>query len=403
MRKFRYDSTQVNFLLLLVLGLHVFVCCEQPSYNIISTRDGNKSQGEQGSMVHQKNVLDEVLLSGVKQRIFPGAVAVGGNEHGILYQGAVGTYAYASDTAIHQHESSIDEKGENNDSVDERYNDIGSSAHRGSKFINRPMRLDTHFDLASVTKVIATTSAIALLYEQGYLRLDDRIVDILQEPSFASGGKDNITVMNCLLHNTGLPGVPTPWFWESSFGCPHNSDNTHYPPEDVSCLEKIYSYLLSETEVVTSPGTAYVYSDMGFMLLQFSVGALVQQYGLVRVEDVLHSPYCSSSSARHGDDGSFHNNNSSSKHRVSPVALTCAFETFVRTKIFHYAQDSGATLSSSSSFSDHGHENSVHTAAATNAALMPNTSYMVQERRNRSYCAPTNNDTEGTACMHVCM
>ena len=62
------------------------------------------------------------------------------------------------------------------------------------------------YDLASVTKVIATTSAIMLLVDDGTVRLDDRVARHL--PEFGGGGRDGITIRDLLLHRAGLPAGP---------------------------------------------------------------------------------------------------------------------------------------------------------------------------------------------------
>src|SRR5271157_4810549 len=54
-----------------------------------------------------------------------------------------------------------------------------------------PMTVDTVFDLASLTKPIATATSIMLLIEQGKLRLSDRVAQHI--PEFAANGKDTIT------------------------------------------------------------------------------------------------------------------------------------------------------------------------------------------------------------------
>jgi CubicO group peptidase (beta-lactamase class C family) len=66
----------------------------------------------------------------------------------------------------------------------------------------RPMTLDTIFDLASLTKVIATTPAILKLAEERRLSLVDPIVKWF--PEFAGKGKDDLLVMNLLTHTSGL-------------------------------------------------------------------------------------------------------------------------------------------------------------------------------------------------------
>jgi len=72
-----------------------------------------------------------------------------------------------------------------------------------------PMTLDTIFDLASLTKVVATTTAIMQLQEQGRLELDQPISRYW--PEFAQNGKAAITIADLLTHYSGLPpDLPTP-------------------------------------------------------------------------------------------------------------------------------------------------------------------------------------------------
>jgi CubicO group peptidase (beta-lactamase class C family) len=64
------------------------------------------------------------------------------------------------------------------------------------------MTVDTVFDMASITKPVATATSIMLLIERGELGLQDRIAAHL--PAFAANGKEKITVEDCLLHQSGL-------------------------------------------------------------------------------------------------------------------------------------------------------------------------------------------------------
>ena len=75
-----------------------------------------------------------------------------------------------------------------------------------------PMTLDTIFDLASLTKVIATTTAVMQLVEQGKVRLNDPVAKYL--PEFAQNGKDDVTVRQLLTHYSGLApdlDLKSPW------------------------------------------------------------------------------------------------------------------------------------------------------------------------------------------------
>jgi len=63
------------------------------------------------------------------------------------------------------------------------------------------MTEDTIFDLASLTKVVATTTALMQLFEQGKFRLNDKVTDYI--PEF-QGGKSDITLRNLFTHFSGL-------------------------------------------------------------------------------------------------------------------------------------------------------------------------------------------------------
>jgi CubicO group peptidase (beta-lactamase class C family) len=65
-----------------------------------------------------------------------------------------------------------------------------------------PMTTDTVFDLASITKPMATATSIMLLVERGQLKLDDKVVGIF--PEFAANEKDGITIRDLLIHQSGL-------------------------------------------------------------------------------------------------------------------------------------------------------------------------------------------------------
>ena len=64
------------------------------------------------------------------------------------------------------------------------------------------MTLDTIFDAASLTKVVATTPCVMKLFEQGKIRLDDPVTNYL--PEF-QGGKSDITIRLLMTHFSGLP------------------------------------------------------------------------------------------------------------------------------------------------------------------------------------------------------
>jgi len=107
-----------------------------------------------------------------------------------------------------------------------------------------PMTLDTIFDVASLTKVVATTPSLMKLFEQGKFRLNDRITDYL--PEF-QGGKSDITIRNLLTHFSGL-----------------RPDLTLEPPWS-GYQTGIRLALLDKP--AGPPGAHFVYSDINFILL----------------------------------------------------------------------------------------------------------------------------------------
>ena len=64
------------------------------------------------------------------------------------------------------------------------------------------MTLDTIFDLASLTKVVSTTTAVMMLVETGQVRLNDTVASFI--PEFGKYGKERLTVRDLLTHSSGL-------------------------------------------------------------------------------------------------------------------------------------------------------------------------------------------------------
>ncbi len=114
-----------------------------------------------------------------------------------------------------------------------------------------PMTLDTIFDLASLTKPVATATSVMILLEQGRLRLDQKAASIVRE--LDTKYKRAITVRQLLVHTSGLPAV-TP--------------KQNYQAGLKRALRRIAG---SRTSAL--PGGEYRYSDVGFIAL----GALVQR------------------------------------------------------------------------------------------------------------------------------
>jgi len=107
-------------------------------------------------------------------------------------------------------------------------------------------RLDTIWDLASMSKLF-TATAVMQLIERGLVGLEEPVVTYL--PAFASHGKSDILVRHLLTHTSGLIPDPVPSLWEGY--------DTHE--------ERVAAIL--DTTPSAAPGTAYVYSDLNFLTL----------------------------------------------------------------------------------------------------------------------------------------
>jgi CubicO group peptidase (beta-lactamase class C family) len=108
-----------------------------------------------------------------------------------------------------------------------------------------PNSVESVYDLASLTKPVATTTSIFMLLERGRLKLDDPVAK--HWPAFGANSKDKVTIEQCLLHVSGLI-----------------ADNPvgDYEGGTVKALEQIAGLKLE-----TEPGTKFRYSDVGFITL----------------------------------------------------------------------------------------------------------------------------------------
>ncbi len=149
--------------------------------------------------------LDKIIEQAITADEIPGAVLLVGREGRILYRKAYGKRSL--------------ETGE-------------------------PMTVDTIFDAASVTKVVATTSCIMKLFEEGQLRLNDPVTRYL--PEF-QGGKSDITVRHLLTHFSGFRpdlDIEPPWSgYETG-------------------IQKAFA-----DQPASPPGVRFVYSDINFIVL----------------------------------------------------------------------------------------------------------------------------------------
>jgi uncharacterized protein YbbC (DUF1343 family)/CubicO group peptidase (beta-lactamase class C family) len=167
----------------------------------------------QTSLNSRLTVLDPVINEAIAQQQIPGAVLIVGHDGKIAYRKAYGSRA-------------IEPRRE-------------------------AMTLDTIFDCASLTKVLATTTALMQLWEQGKFRMNDPVAKYL--PEFGQNGKSDITIRQLFVHHSGLP-------------------------EDLDLIKKWEGkdtgYRMAfEVIPERTPGASFVYSDVNFVVL----GALVER------------------------------------------------------------------------------------------------------------------------------
>ena len=160
---------------------------------------------------HKRSVslpmVDSVIRQVIAEGTIPGAVLIVGHDGQVIYRKAYGERALEP-----RHE---------------------------------PMTVDTIFDVASLTKVVATTTAVMQLIEQGKVRLNDPVAKYL--PEFAQNGKQDITVRQLLTHYSGLePDLDLKMPWEG----------------------KGTAYRMADEETPTDPpGSKFTYSDINFIVL----------------------------------------------------------------------------------------------------------------------------------------
>jgi CubicO group peptidase (beta-lactamase class C family) len=132
----------------------------------------------------------------------------------------------------------------------------------------RPMRAGTIFDLASLTKVVATTTVILALAGRRRLSLDDPVTGYL--PAFTACRDGPVTLRHLLTHTAGLPAVRPFHRWCGSRG---------------DLLASLY-----RTPLDAPPGSRVAYSDLGFIALGEVAAAVTAAPLEVAVREMVTGP-----------------------------------------------------------------------------------------------------------------
>lgn len=168
--------------------------------------------------------VSKVIEESIKEKAFPGATIAAGRKNGLFLMKEFGRLSYEENSA--------------------------------------PVKIDTIYDLASLTKVIVTTTACMKLWEEGKLKLDFKVSSFI--PEFGVKGKDKITIWHLLTHSSGLPAYKR-YFLE------------------VKGKENIIKRICEE-ELEYEPGTKSVYSDLGFILL----GVIIEKLTGEKLENYIN-------------------------------------------------------------------------------------------------------------------
>jgi beta-N-acetylhexosaminidase len=160
-----------------------------------------------GFRAHGLDEADRIVERGVSEKAFPGAVLAVGKEGALVHLRAFGRLAYEADAAA--------------------------------------VRTDTIYDLASLTKIVVTTTAAMMLVHEGRLDIDKPVSAFL--PGFRGGAKDRVTVRHLLAHSSGLD------WWA--------------PLHKEVQGKEAYLARIQDMDLVYEPGTKSLYSDLGVLLL----------------------------------------------------------------------------------------------------------------------------------------
>jgi uncharacterized protein YbbC (DUF1343 family)/CubicO group peptidase (beta-lactamase class C family) len=161
----------------------------------------------QGISAERLSRMDAVIQNSIEKKELPGAVVLVGRHGKVVWRKAYGARA-----------------------VEPR---------------REAMTLDTIFDLASLTKVVATTTSIMMLIEQGKVRLSDTVVQFI--PEMKGEGRDAVTIEQLLTHVSGF--------------APDFDLRDRWTGHD-EAMKRLYREPLR-----SPPGTRFVYSDIGYIAL----------------------------------------------------------------------------------------------------------------------------------------
>jgi CubicO group peptidase (beta-lactamase class C family) len=147
------------------------------------------------------------------------------------------------------------------------------------------------YDLASLTKVVGTTTAAMVLYDEGRLDLEAPVSTYL--PAFSGGWKDSVTVRQLLTHRSGLPAGRDLW-------------RVARTPDEARAA-------VLATNLECKPGQCYIYSDLGADVLGFVIEAIAGESLDVFLHDKVFEPL--------GMNDTFYRPSDSLTYRIAPTEI----------------------------------------------------------------------------------
>ncbi|WP_317891015.1 sodium:solute symporter family transporter [Edaphobacter bradus] len=227
----------------------IIACLSLLSSRTLSAAEGEESASPTSTQVSTTTTapdftpISALINDAIEQKKLPGAVVVVGHDNHIVFEKAYGNRKLAGEPGLD-----------------------------GKPSAAEPMTEDTIFDMASLTKCLATATAIMQLYEQGKFQFDDPVAKYL--PEFAANGKEKVTIRELLTHYSGLPPDVS---LKDSWGLA--------APDKAEGIKRAM-----ESTLANPPGTKFVYSDINFITLGVLVEKLSGQPLDVYVEQQIFKP-----------------------------------------------------------------------------------------------------------------
>ncbi len=198
--------------------------------------------------------IGQAVSDGIRAGAFPGAVVVVGTGDSVLLAQGYGHFTWSAETPVPDADSTL-------------------------------------YDLASLTKVVATTPSVMRLFEEGRLDLDKPVAQYL--PGFVGAGKEAVTVRRLLEHRSGL--------------------RSFLPLNELADQSAAARKLVEVEALRWQPGTRVVYSDLNAMLLGWIVegvsGSLLEEFAAAVVFQPL------------GMTQTFYRPSRAHRQRIAPVGL----------------------------------------------------------------------------------